>query len=195
MANVTVNTTVSTNSVMRTIQYRAPHEQRRITIRDRRNDEGEPILNGIDYVEVSPNRATLSVYFIHPLTIALTLDNIEITRVDPNSLETDRIADRIEVRSLSIFNQRLTLGVVPPQDLFTYAIALVETRHFGNPQPPDGIDPKLAQVEFVFQVGERSEFDCQHPSEPQAQRESVPQIDYLANAMKIPMLRQVQSAE
>ena len=180
MANLMVNTIDSVGSVTKTIRYHAPHEQRRITIRDRRNEEGEPILNGIDYVEVSPDRATLFVYFIHPPTIPLTLDNIEITRTEPNSLETDRISDRIEVRSLSVFNQRLTLGVVPPQDFFTYQIAFVETRHFANSQPPEGIDPKLAQVEFMFQVGERNEFDCQHPGDPQAQRESVPQIDYLA---------------
>lgn len=176
MTNVMANTLDSAGSVTQTIQYRAPHEQRRITIRDRRSPEGEPILNGIDYVEVSPDRTTLFVYFIHPLTIALTLDNIEIKRVDSNSPETNRI----EVRSLSVFNQRLTIGVVPPQDLFTYQIALVETRNFAKPQPPEGIDPKLAQVDFVFRVGERSEFDCQYPSEPQAKRESPLQIDYLA---------------
>jgi hypothetical protein len=175
MANLTVNTIDSVRSVTKTIQYRAAHEQRRIIVRDRRNEEGEPILNGIDYVEVSPDRTTLFVYFIHPLTIALTLDNLEITRVDLNSLEPDRI----EVRSLSVFNQRLTIGVLPPQDLFTYTIALVETRNFAKPQPPDGIDPKLAQVEFVFQVGESRDVDCQTGT-AQTKREPAPQIDYLA---------------
>jgi Baseplate J-like protein len=184
MASLTGHTIDSARSVTKTIQYRAAHEQRRIIVRDRRNNEGEPILNGIDYVEVSPDRTTVFVYFIHPLTITLTLDNIQITRTEATSLATSLEPDRIDVRSLSVFNQRLTIGVLPPQDLFTYRIALVETYNFAKsqatPQPPEGIDPKLAQVDFVFQVGEGRDIDCQSPGPAQAKREPAPQIDYLA---------------
>ena len=175
-ANLTINTIDSTRSVTKTIQYRAVHEQRRIIVRDRRNEDGQPILNGIDYVEVSPDRTTLFVYLIHPLTIALTLENIQITRTEWTPDEDDRIS----IRSLSVFNQRLTIGVLPPQDLFTYTIALVETRNSAKPQPPEGIDPKLAQVEFVFQVGDDRDVDGQSPGTPQTKREPAPQIDYLA---------------
>jgi hypothetical protein len=176
------------------IQYRVAHAQRRIAVRDRRNENGEPILNGLDYVEVAPDRSTLFVYFIHPLTIALTLDNIAITRSNQQFVNqianqiANQSADRIEVRSLSIFERRLTIEVVPPQDLLPYTLALVDPNQFANslanplanPQPLEGIDPKLSQVEFLFQVSVRSEFDCEVPDDREIPRAVPPQIDYLA---------------
>jgi Baseplate J-like protein len=160
-----------------TQQYQARHEQRRILVRERLDPEGNPILNGIDYLEVSSDRNTIFIYFIHPVTIPITLDNIQISSCHI----TDAAGSRspIVLQSISIFDKRVTLGVQPPNDLLPYRLALISNLT-DETTPLAGIDPKLAAVEFGFQVGAMSEFDCQAAIEPAGAVPTPPAIDYLA---------------
>ncbi|MEB3294567.1 MAG: putative baseplate assembly protein [Synechococcales bacterium] len=169
------------NSQSSSPHYSASHEQRRILVRERLDDAGNPILNGIDYLEVASDRHTIFVYFIHPITIPITLENIYISRAAENRSAAEQPADSSEVlvQSLSFFEKRLTLGVQPPADSLPYCLSLIQ--HLTDETTPlAGIDTKLAQVEFVFQAGGMSEFDCQVSPDPAPPLPPAPTIDYLA---------------
>ncbi|NJN85156.1 MAG: hypothetical protein HC881_00995 [Leptolyngbyaceae cyanobacterium SL_7_1] len=152
-------------------QYRCKNERRRTEVRKRRDVDGLPILNGIDYLEVAPDRTTIFVTFLHPIA-NLRLDNLRIERLDG--------AQRLEVaiESVSALGKRLTIGITPPPDRSPYRLKLVEA--LGSDALPAGFDSQLSQIEFRLEVPSISEFDCQAAAEPREQPPPVPVIDYLA---------------
>jgi hypothetical protein len=140
-------------------------------------------LNGIDYLEVVDNDAAtdadrqrfLRVHFVNDIT--------------PNSLGSDNvtISGGERIRPIVIVDATigtgddanvLTVEVEEPGDYSIYTLSLV--RGTNDPRPPDGIDPRLAWIEFSFKVECRSDFDCAPkricPPEPRPQ----PEINYLA---------------
>ncbi len=139
------------------------------------------ILNGIDYLEVSADKKTLLIYFLHNLpgiaqedsvpanSNALTVDNILITG-------GTRVRN-IVVESVTSFENLLTVRVSGNSDFSTYTLRLVDS---------DGItaascfDSQLSQVDFSFWVEDRSEFDCNTPDAPAKKKPPPPFIDYLA---------------
>jgi hypothetical protein len=152
-------------------QYRCKNERRRVEVRKRRDAEGLPILNGIDYLEVSPDRYTLFVTFLHPIA-DLSSENLRIFRLEG----TQRL--EVAIESLSTLGKRLTVRIVPPPDRSTYTLQLVEA--LGSDTLPVGFDSQLSQIEFRLEVPQISEFDCQAAAGPIAQSLPAPVIDYLA---------------
>lgn len=157
-------------------QYICKNERRRALLRQRGATVATP-LNGIDYLEVGADQQTLTVYFIHPLqpgAVPLTADNLLITTEPMDQahvqqlqvISVNRVANELRVR----LNQA---GGYSP-----YTLKLV--RSPSRPEPPDGIDPQLATVEFRFWVESFSEFDCQEPEPPGEPQAPPPVIDYLA---------------
>jgi hypothetical protein len=133
-------------------------------------------LNGIDYLEVlgPPGCGTqLAVTFLKPAT-SLTLDptrNISITggaAVRVGSVTPATAADP----TLVIVNLDRT------GDFSTYTFALVADP--GSNDPPAGIDPQLASVDFSFKAGCPTPADCQPASCCPPAPANVPDINYLA---------------
>lgn len=151
-------------------QYRCQNEQRRIAIRTAQDENGAPLLNGIDYLEVDSDRKTLFVNLIHPYVgKGLDADNLRIEGKSPVA---------VEVESVSFFSNLLTVRVNQPGDFSTYTLRLVESPL--SPKPAEGFDSQLAQVDFSFQVAFLSTFDCKTPPEPAEKPLPPPAIDYLA---------------
>jgi hypothetical protein len=141
-------------------------------------------LNGIDYLEVldqdapqppSNRQRFLRVHFINPLASnSLSTPNVTISggeRVRPIVIldATIGTGDDADV---------LTVEVKERGDFSIYTLSLVRGPH--ETAPPDGIDPRLAAVDFSFKVECPSDFDCapQHICPPGPRTE--PEINYLA---------------
>ncbi|MBD2099871.1 putative baseplate assembly protein [Leptolyngbya sp. FACHB-261] len=156
-------------------QYRCKNERRRAEIRKR------PIVNGIDYLEVSPDQKTLSVHFIYPLPGPeqnnAVPDNRKLLQA-ANVAISGGTRREVQVESVSSFAEVLTLRVKAPGDFSTYTLRLVDSPTGSS--PPVGFDPQLSQVDFSFRVENFSEFDCQPAASPTSPRQPPPAIDYLA---------------
>jgi len=152
-------------------------ERRRDSIRGK-------ALNGIDYLEVVDHDATTDADRQRFLRIHF------VNNIAPNSLGAANvsISGGERVWPIVILNPPtigtghdanvLTVEVKEPGDYSVYTLSLV--RGPNNPAPPDGIDPRLAWIEFSFKVECPADFDCapKHicPPEPRPQ----PEINYLA---------------
>jgi Baseplate J-like protein len=151
--------------------YHSKNEQRRTKILTTLGENGLPIVNGIDYLEVAADQKTLWVYLIHPYTgEGLSVGNLLI--------QGETRLRAVQVESLSVFGKLLTVRVAAPGDLSPYRLQLV--RSPDRPTPPDGFDSQLSEVEFRFGVAGLSEFDCQVPPPPLDKPPPPPMIDYLA---------------
>jgi hypothetical protein len=159
-------------------QFQCKNERRKFSVRDALDNHGQPLLNGIDYLEVEEDQYTLLVRFIHSLTkplasseqVSLNLDNILITG-------GTRLQE-IDIDSISISGSLLVVRVKQVGDYSTYTLRLVKSPT--NFVPPDGIDSQLAQVDFSFWSEEFSEFDCQEPPPVLEKAPPPPAINYLA---------------
>jgi len=147
------------------------------------DSSGNPILNGIDYLEVSANQKTLNVNFLFPLpgqtngfpasppASALTSDNFVIAG-------GVRITG-IQVQGpVTTSGKVLTINVNATGDFSTYTLSLVTSAT--NAAPPAGFDPQLASVDFSFKVACPTDFDCQQVSVCPPPTLPSAQIDYLA---------------
>jgi Baseplate J-like protein len=160
-------------------QYPSKNDQRRRKLRNHTDADGRFLLNGIDYLEVSADRQTLAVHFLHPLPgqVQAVPDGPELTAFNVVITGGTRLR-QVEVRSVSAFARCLTVQIYTPGDFSTYTLRLI--RSAADPTPPSGFDPQLAQVDFSFRVEELSEFDCQPAAAPPAPTLPPPVIDYLA---------------
>ncbi len=132
------------------------------------------LLNGIEFVEVTPDQRRLEVHFVHPLALVpaapLAAANVEIRG-------GVRVRDPA-VTAVHASGDVLSVDVATAGDFSTYRLRLVASA--GSAAPPPDIDPALAEIEFGFKVGCPSDFDCRGgdacpPATPQ-----TPAIDYLA---------------
>jgi Baseplate J-like protein len=149
----------------------------------RRNAIRGTALNGIDFLEVlDQDAATLAdrqrflfVHFVNPLAPGqLTVDNLCLDGGE-------------RIRDIAILDATLgagpdanvlTVEVEEPGDYSIYRLSLVtDSTH---PEPPDGIDPALAAVEFSFKVECPSDFDCAPGCDCEETESPAPPIDYLA---------------
>ena len=162
-------------------QYHCANSVRRTLVLDTRGSNGQPVVNGIDYLEVDPaDQKKLLVHFIHPLpgqpngvpaSPSLGTDNIVIT-------------GGVRVTSIGILvvepaGNVLTVTVDNEGDFSTYALCLVSPTS-AEGAPPAGFDPQLAEVAFSFKVNCKSDFDCvQAEACPEPTLPSPP-ISYLA---------------
>ena len=160
-------------------QYSCQKPQRRAVVLAG-DSKGKPVLNGIDFLEVSGDQTTLFVSFLFPLPgeaggvpalPALIADNVTI--------EGGVRITGIRVQGpVTAAGKVLTVKVNAAGDFSTYTLRLVANAV--NAATPAGFDPQLSSVDFSFKVACPSDFDCQQtsvcppPALPQAP------IDYLA---------------
>lgn len=162
-------------------QYRCKKEGRKTGVRFSTGADGSPLLNGIDYLEVSSiDQKELTVHFIHNLPgqekpvpssgMILTKNNIIING-------GVRIKD-VHVESISSSNNILTLIVNTPGDFSMYTLRLVASPT--ESKPPEGFDPELSEIDFSFKINCPNEFDCKSSTICPPESILEPNIDYLA---------------
>jgi hypothetical protein len=138
--------------------------------------------NGIDFLEVLDSdtppgglpQQTLFVYFINKLTgPALTQTNVQITG-------GERITNIgvVSVQPDATNTKRLVVQVDKPGDFSPYTLSLVQDAE--HPQPPAGIDPAFATIDFSFKAECPSSFDCQPQCGCAPAPVIEPEINYLA---------------
>jgi hypothetical protein len=136
-------------------------------------------LNGLDYVEVSADQRTLTLYFLQKAPANLDsrnfviqggrrVRNIAVTGVKVNpSGRKDR-------------DDSVDLTVSEPGDFSIYTLRVVEPPREGHPlRPLGGFDPRYAALEFSFKAGCPSDLDCAPtpcPPEPRPPSD----VNYLA---------------
>ena len=162
-------------------QYRCANSVRRTLVRDTRGSNGQPVVNGIDYLEVDPaDHKKLLVYFVHPLpgqpngvpaAPALGADAVVIT-------------GGVRVTAIGILKVEpagnvLTVTVGSVGDFSTYVLRLVSPVS-AEGTPPAGFDPQLAEVAFSFRVHCPSDFDCVQAEVCPEPALPSPPINYLA---------------
>jgi hypothetical protein len=132
------------------------------------------LLNGIQYLEVSPCQRRLDVHFVHPLDLVpstpLQVVNVEIRG-------GVRIRDP-QVTSIDWTGSVLSVNAATVGDFSVYTLRLVAAAGVGA--PPSGIDPALAQIEFRFKVDCPSDFDCKPVDNCAPEPATAPVINYLA---------------
>jgi hypothetical protein len=162
-----------------TTHYFCQNEKRRIAVRDTRGADGRPVLNGIDFLEVSADQTTLVVHFIHNLPgesngapggSALTPNNVIVAG-------GVRVTD-VRVESVTSSANLLTLRVDAPGDFSTYTLRLVTSPT--DADVPPGFDPQLSAIQFSFKVDCPGDLDCLSPASCPPEQFAQPIIDYLA---------------
>lgn len=153
-------------------------ERRREFLRD------QTLLNGLDYIEVSPNRRSIAVHFIHPLPgqeggVPSDLGPLNETNVI--------IEGGVRIRNLIIMppvkisdsdKRVLILNIDSPGDFSTYKLRLIKSPN--DRRPIEGFDPRLSEMAFSFDVQYPLEVDCRRESPRWPKKAENPQIDYMA---------------
>jgi hypothetical protein len=155
------------------------NEDRRAFIRD-----DHPVLNGIDYVEVSSDQLTIRVYFLKPLPQGASPDGAYdltlhpewvrvfggVRIVDIHVLGVARVGDHLEIHvdaSGDFSDYQLTLGwVLQPDGKWTQVI-------------PE-LDLQLSRATVNFKAGCPVDFDCRNQSVCPPDNPVQPLIDYMA---------------
>jgi len=163
-------------------QYSCQKPRRRAQVLAARDGGGNPVLNGIDYLEVvSADEKTLAVHFLFDLPGSVIpippLPAPPLTAANVVIQGGVRIA-RITVSSVSSAANILTVTVAEAGDYSTYTLALITGSN--NPAPPPGFDPQLAWVDFSFKVECPRDFDCKSDDTCPPPVIDDPDIDYLA---------------
>jgi hypothetical protein len=163
-------------------QYSCAAPRRRDLVAAAVDDNGDPRLNGIDYLEVAAeDQHTLFVHFLHPLpgeaggvphgAPALTTENF-------------RVAGGVRVTGVEVVNvvdttdRVITIQTDSTGDFSTYTLRLVTSGAVD--EPPPGFDPILATVDFSFKVDCGDDIDCRADMSRLSLPVPQPDIDYLA---------------
>jgi hypothetical protein len=147
----------------------------------RREDVRALGSNGIDYIEVSDNQRTLTVYFLRPVPGSLTKDNVQIT----GGVRVQNIK-AVDLRFCVLDDPEkddcVKVVVDKPGDFSTYTLRLVELDDQGKPsaRPFAGLDPLCAQLEFTFKAETSANLDCKQAPVCPPQEFPTPEINYLA---------------
>lgn len=161
--------------------------------------DAHPSLNGIDFLEVldsdapagSPPKQTLLVRMLKPAPVGLTADNVAIIggeRIADPPVEWVAVADAPPVALTNQAERDYLTALASPEnvlvvrtevagDFSTYCLRLQIGALDEN--PPPGIDPRLAQVDFSFRVECPSDFDCAPVRDCPEPDEAPIDIDYL----------------
>jgi hypothetical protein len=163
-------------------QYNCHKPRRRAMVLAARDSGGNPILNGIDYLEVTTaDEKTLAVHFLFDLPGSATgvppLPAPALTPVNVVINGGVRITG-ITVTAVSSAANVLTVTVEEPGDYSTYTLQLVTAAN--HPAPPTGFDPQLSSVDFSFKVECPRDFDCRIVPFCPPPVLPNPEIDYLA---------------
>ena len=158
------------------MQYHCKNGGRKAAIHD-----GSQI-NGIDYLEVSEDQKTLTVYFIHNLPGQVNqVPPLPASPLTPNNVIIRggvRVKDIEVVPPVVSSGNILTIHVKNPGDFSLYTLYLVGSAI--DDAPPEGFDPHLSSIEFSFKVNCQNEFDCKSTQICPPEKLPEPVIDYLA---------------
>src|SRR5579872_3594246 len=150
----------------------------------RRSDVREAELQGLDYVEVSDDQLTLSVYFLGKAPRQLGPENIQISG--------GRRVINIHVLKVTVHRNKdpelddyMEVGVDRAGDFSTYTLRLVEQAGFDKQGSPiyrrlHGFDNRYASVDFSFKAGCPSDLDCKSDDSCPPTVYEQPEINYLA---------------
>lgn len=149
------------------------NEQRRHEVRKNK------YLNGLDYLEVSGNQCTLTIYFLDRAP-DLKKENIRIT--GGRRITDIRVVDIDICRSQDPERDDcLTVRVDKPGDFSCYKLCIVALDERGRPtneRHPD-FDPRYWCLEFTFKANCPSDLDCA-PLPCESEALPQPDINYLA---------------
>lgn len=161
-----------------------------ICIDERRRDKvRDSDTSGLDYIEVSEDQLTLTVYFLGKAPDELETDNVII--------EGGRRVRNIQVLDVTIYRERdpdlddwMEVTVDKAGDFSTYTLCIVgpKGRNYylspgeavGPYEPFPGIDQRYSQVDFSFKAGCASDLDCQTTTVCPPAPVVEPEINYLA---------------
>jgi hypothetical protein len=149
-------------------------ERRRQAVRAAEN------LNGLDFLEVSEDQLTLTVYFLGRAPESIGPENIRIEggrRVHPRVIDI-----RLCRRDDPELDDCLRVMVDRPGDFSTYTLCVVELDERGEPtgRPFPGFDRRYACLDFSFKVGCPTDLDCAAVDACPPERRAEPEIHYLA---------------
>ena len=161
-------------------QIHSEVDLRRTLVRTKVGNDGKPILNGMDFVEVAtPEQTTLHVHCIHPLPGQPNGVPAAPTLTAANVLISGGVrVTEIRVVRVQADRNRLTVAVDQPGDFSQYSLQLVAGR--GESSPPAGFDPQLTTLLFSFKVACPSDLDCRTEDQCPADPLPKPEINYLA---------------
>jgi hypothetical protein len=140
----------------------------------------EPELNGLDYLEVSDDQRSLTVYFLDKAPADLKKENFRI--------RGGRRITGIRVIDIDVCRNEdperddcLHVRVDRPGDFTCYELCVVALDDDGRPTdvPHPGFDPRYACLSFSFKAGCPSDIDCAPLRCPETPP-SEPEINYLA---------------
>lgn len=147
----------------------------------RRADVRRHGSNGIDYVDVSENQPTLTVYFLRKAP-----QNLEKANVVIEAGARGRKIRVLEVRLCSVDDPEqddsMLVLLDKRGDLATYTLRLVELDAQGDPTdtPLAGLDLRYAQLDFRFETAATSDIDCKQLQVCVPPQLPAPDINYLA---------------
>lgn len=150
------------------------NERRREAVRK------EPKLNGLDYLEVSADQHTLTVYFLGKAPVSLEPSNVVI--------EGGRRIRDIKVKKITVTQTKLAelddfMEVVTDKegDFSTYTLRVVDGRDKeGNWKRHPKFDAHYDRVEFSFKTDCPSDLDCKQEVVCPPEKLEEPEINYLA---------------
>ena len=167
---------------MNTSQICQDDTQRRRAVRAHRDGQGNPDLNGIDYIEVSEHdQRILNVHFMDKAPEDITVKNV---RIDGGRRIRNIKVTKVELCAPDDPEQAdcMQITVDRAGDFSTYTLCLVKVDDQGHPtgEPLDGFDVRYTCIDFSFKANCPSDLDCQ-PVDICPPRVLVePEISYLA---------------
>jgi hypothetical protein len=147
----------------------------------RRETVRKESLNGLDYLEVSADQRTLTVYFLGKAPGRIEKENVLV--------EGGRRVTGIRVLDLRIHREDepdlddwMDVVVDRPGDFSAYTLRVAGLDEDGQPtqDPMPGFDPRYSRLEFSFKAGCPSDLDCKTQETCSPPQREEPEIDYLA---------------
>lgn len=136
---------------------------------------------GLDYLEVSPDQLTLTVYFLGRAPRDLKPDNLQI---EGGERITDIQVVGIELQPADdpALDDVMLVRVDQSGDFSTYRLCVRALDEQGHPTRVAlaRFDPRYACLEFSFKAGCPSDLDCKAPPICPPPERSEPDINYLA---------------
>lgn len=166
---------------MKTSEVCASDKQRREKLRQHLSKAGHRDLNGLDYLEVSDDQLTLSVFFMGKAPRHLTRANIRIDggrrvqNIKVISVEVCRLQDQE-------FEDCMQVRLDRPGDFSTYSLRLVQTDEDEQPGQTafPGLDPRYDSLDFSFKVNCPNDLDPEQPDTCPPPQFIEPELNYLA---------------
>ncbi|MBW3571849.1 MAG: putative baseplate assembly protein, partial [Gemmatimonadetes bacterium] len=138
-------------------------------------------LNGLDFVEVSPDQRRLTVHFLGKAPPEVRRGNVAIR--GGRRIRGIRVTEVEVVRDPDpALDDRLVVSIDRPGDFSTYTLAMVQADERGHPteRRMRGFDARYATVDFTFKAACPSPLDCAPPPAPPPAPEGPGPAHYLA---------------